>query len=324
MKRCRHCNVIKPYSEFFHDKGKKDGHGSWCKKCLKEGKHHWNTGSSFTDEQCKTMVDAYMCGMSLKEAASLCGTTRQLLAAVMKRDGVPEKEHACRTYGVDDHFFDVIDTEEKAYWLGFLSADGYVRGNQVAIHLAEIDRAHIEKFRSAIGAENPIMFKENGGVNKSVAINICSDEMAFALKSHGVVEGKTYTLKPATTVPEHLLRHYWRGCVDGDGCIYIGVDNRRGTKCPSITINFVGTEWITEGLGKFVSSHIKTCASSHRVKDSSLFQIGYCGRSTPKKVIGLLYSGASVYLDRKMAMAKRAMNIPNGIMGRKKYSKAVL
>lgn len=47
----------------------------------------------------------------------------------------------------DEHVFDVIDTEEKAYWLGFLTADGYIysRDNTFGISLASIDKHHVEK-----------------------------------------------------------------------------------------------------------------------------------------------------------------------------------
>ena len=31
-----------------------------------------------------------------------------------------------KKYNFDEHYFDVIDCQEKAYWLGFICADGYI------------------------------------------------------------------------------------------------------------------------------------------------------------------------------------------------------
>ena len=50
----------------------------------------------------------------------------------------------------DEHSFDVIDTEEKAYWLGFLYADGNVSNtkNEVGITLQSSDIKHLYKFKT--------------------------------------------------------------------------------------------------------------------------------------------------------------------------------
>lgn len=42
-------------------------------------------------------------------------------------------------------YFENIDTEEKAYWLGFLYADGYVNANEdkIELCLAEKDFHHL-------------------------------------------------------------------------------------------------------------------------------------------------------------------------------------
>ena len=54
--------------------------------------------------------------------------------------------------------FEKIDTEEKAYWLGFLYADGSVgsKDDRIELGLAEKDFHHIEKFRDFIGINNKI------------------------------------------------------------------------------------------------------------------------------------------------------------------------
>ena len=57
--------------------------------------------------------------------------------------------------------FEIIDTEEKAYWLGFLYADGSVSStdNRIELGLAEKDLNHIEKFKEFIGVPNKISYR---------------------------------------------------------------------------------------------------------------------------------------------------------------------
>jgi DNA-binding transcriptional regulator WhiA len=45
-------------------------------------------------------------------------------------------------------FFDIIDTQEKAYWLGFFYADGslWKNGKQLSILLSQNDIEHLQKF----------------------------------------------------------------------------------------------------------------------------------------------------------------------------------
>ena len=50
---------------------------------------------------------------------------------------------------IDDSVFDKIDTEEKAYWLGFLYADGSISSSsyQIELSLSSVDVNHIKKFK---------------------------------------------------------------------------------------------------------------------------------------------------------------------------------
>ncbi len=67
-----------------------------------------------------------------------------------------------RKYKLNESFFEIIDSEEKAYWLGFLMADGSVRAGQsqdgtghwnIRLSLATADKERIERFIEAIGGQ---------------------------------------------------------------------------------------------------------------------------------------------------------------------------
>lgn len=62
---------------------------------------------------------------------------------------------------VDRHYFDTIDNENKAYWLGFIYADGWVSSNgrsyEVGIELGAKDIIHLEKFKKCINSRSNII-----------------------------------------------------------------------------------------------------------------------------------------------------------------------
>jgi len=60
------------------------------------------------------------------------------------------RSKSTRQYTFNEYIFENIDTEEKAYWLGFLMADGYNHESKtcVTLRLQEEDKEILEKFKS--------------------------------------------------------------------------------------------------------------------------------------------------------------------------------
>lgn len=66
-----------------------------------------------------------------------------------------------KKYQVNENYFEKIDSEEKAYWLGFLYADGNVRMHKnksgiLKLKLKQSDKKHIEKFSKCLNSNYPI------------------------------------------------------------------------------------------------------------------------------------------------------------------------
>lgn len=59
------------------------------------------------------------------------------------------------------HIFDIIDSQEKAYWLGFIIADGYLNVDRrmLRIKLGDKDKNHLEKFIKFLGGNIEDMLK---------------------------------------------------------------------------------------------------------------------------------------------------------------------
>lgn len=239
----------------------------------------------------ETMIEAYKSGATAKVAASTFGYSPNACYFALKQAGVPRRSRseASRIYAVNEEFFDCIDSESKAYWLGFLSADGTVGDCFVRLALSSRDREHVRKFVVALESEHPVVIRGDRCLT-----HIGSKKLAESLIRLGVVPRKSLILKPCDTIPEFLLSHYWRGAFDGDG----GIWPSRIRGYLNFNLSFVGTEEMVRGFASLVSAHVRT-ATRPRPHSANVWAVRYSGIALPQKVAFLLYSGATVYLERK-------------------------
>ena len=199
-------------------------------------------------------------------------------------------------YSVADHIFDNIDTEEKAYWLGFLYADGYVASERPTIELSlqESDYKTVEKFRIFVGLEEKPISKKvkhmETGDKVSYRFSFNSQSTKEALIKLGCFENKSTILKFPTNeqVPEDLLYHFIRGYMDGDGCIYVAPNK--------IAVEFVGTEDFLTKLKEFVNlGHGKVYDVSNKSNAKRTMYTGVYALEFLKRI----YCNATIYLERK-------------------------
>ena len=188
--------------------------------------------------------------------------------------------------------FEKIDTEEKAYWLGFLCADGSVSSaeDRIELSLAEQDFHHIEKFKNFIGINNKISYREK---TKSYRYSFRSGKCKQDLINKGCVPKKSLILKYPTyeQVPKYLMRHFIRGYFDGDGwftntesCFQIGIIG---------TANFIkGFLDNIEDINK--TNKIFIC---HREDGAKRYVFG--AYQDVYNFLNFIYKDATVYLDRK-------------------------
>lgn len=99
----------------------------------------------------------YLSGLSLAKIAKSHKIDRHKLSDLLKKDGINIQVNN-KIYFYNDQFFKRIDTEEKAYWLGFLYADGYIANSGkrhiVELCLCEQDLTHVQKFQNLMCLKN--------------------------------------------------------------------------------------------------------------------------------------------------------------------------
>ena len=274
----------------------------------------------YTEEERESIQELYKQGHGSPYIAKIIGIKTSTMASYISRHyGLRHASEANKRYTCDDSFFHNIDTEEKAYWLGFFFADGFVstsswngkkQSHYVGLTLAETDRAHIEKFRKAIKSSCPIRTYMPSGdstnytKNSYSRLQFTSNQMYEDLVSHGVVEHKTNILKPPVGVPDVLYQHFIRGYFDGDGCLSKSTRSRlkkNGTPYIEYSIKILGTKDFLDCIKNFVeNNHVAKIRKYYKRKvGQTVSSLEISGSKQTRKFLDLLYQNASVYLNRK-------------------------
>lgn len=140
-----------------------------------------------------------------------------------------------RMYSCDYHYFDKIDTPDKAYWLGFLMADGCVMHQRRLRHLktmdswqdryitklsvSQADEEHLAKFLQCISSTHPIrVYKTSLSATPYCRVMIEDQHLFGALVSHGVIPNKSLCVC-YPSIDEQFDAAFIRGYFDGNGCI---------------------------------------------------------------------------------------------------------
>jgi hypothetical protein len=208
-----------------------------------------------------------------------------------------------RKYTLNENFFENIDSEEKAYWLGFISADGCVdrAGLHLIIALGRKDRDHLEKFISAINWNGPIVDRIGSKKTLESWVTVCSARLIDDLNALGVTAAKSQTLIPWAGSPD-LMSHYWRGMIDGDGSVQMPYKTYNWWQ-----VNLTGSEKTIE---KFQGWAKEACGTTAKINNrGSYWNMNIAGTRMCKKLIEKLYGDANVALARKLQLANQLIGV---------------
>jgi DNA-binding transcriptional regulator WhiA len=166
----------------------------------------------YSEETIQKIIELHNSGKGVTEIGRILNLDRAAVSRNLKKLGY----NTSRNTLIKD-IFHVIDTEDKAYWLGFLYADGYIsKYNQIEVSLSLEDIDHLKKLKKFVNTNTNIITDKY-----RCRLLFCSKEMVSDLAILGCVNNKSLILTFPTEeqVPQNLLNHFLRGYVDGDGCL---------------------------------------------------------------------------------------------------------
>lgn len=245
------------------------------------------------NNQEKQILDLYFKYKSMTKVSNILGICRKRsVKPVLEKYNIPIINHQNKPK-FDVHFFDNIDTEDKAYWLGFLYADGNVSSsdNTVSVGLQINDFSHLEKLKAAIQSNLQVKRDFSRG---RCRFRFANSHTKKALIAHGLIPRKSYTLKFPEKIPFILIRHFIRGYFDGDGCV--GVYDR-ADKPTIVRTSCIGTSNMLEHIldHAMIKSNL---AKANKNGDDAILQFQLSGYKS-YQFLTYLYQDSNVFLDRK-------------------------
>jgi DNA-binding CsgD family transcriptional regulator len=234
------------------------------------------------------VVQMYASGESHKRLAAAFGVAPSVILRILESNGV-EKRKSAVAADVDETFFKKIDSEAKAYWLGFMFADGNVSKELLdfGFSVKSIDSLHADKFKADL--------KWGGRVRH------CADSAQVFIRNHntcvdlvdkGCLPRKSHILAAPEGVQESSCKDFIRGVVDGDG--YIGSYPKYSA------LEIAGTKALLDWIDERLPVQSVYGATPHK----SIYRIRYSGPAA-RTNIKWLYLGSTVSLDRKQERAEK-------------------
>ena len=231
------------------------------------------------------MIDKYieLCKeeKTINEIAEALGVTRRTITNYKKVTNIHPKSDK-RKPKLDSMYFNEIDTEEKAYILGFIFADGYIESNErtLTININKRDIDLLEKVKKELKCENEI---RNSSTKDCLRLHLSSIELVNDVSRFGIVRNKTFSLK-FPKLRDELYRHFLRGYFDGDGSI-------GKHQCTLV----VGSSDFLNELTSFIKNEFNQ--EVYTQKMGNYFRMVFNRKN--HEIIKWMYKDSNIYLERK-------------------------
>lgn len=204
-------------------------------------------------------------------------------------------------YRINENYFDSIDTEQKAYWLGFLYADGYNNEDhrEITVRLHIKDESHLLKLRDELFPDHdkPLYYPPNKTACELAVYNV---HMCEALRLNGCMQAKSFKVRfPFEIITKDLYSHFIRGVFDGDGCISTSVLNTGEHKT---VFSIIGYNLFMQEINHILSESCDLNENKligYKGKDERIATVAFSGCRQCIKIRNYLYNNAHIYLERK-------------------------
>lgn len=254
------------------------------------------------------IIKLYNEGKSLSFIANKYDTYGGKIKSILIKNGIKIRTRAEQNriinqekgLKVNHHYFDNIDSNEKAWLLGFLAADGNVskNRNRIKIGLSSVDRPILEKIKIMIESERDILDYETNDGFKVSELSWSSKNHKKQLAKYGIVPNKTYKKMELPIFDFSKQLSFILGYFDGNGCFK---DN--GTTCCLEICSYR-----PELLKDFARILSFLCSNNKEVyKDKSrknYYTLTYSTKDA-KKILDEMYSLNDIFLLRKYYKYKK-------------------
>lgn len=251
-------------------------------------------------------------GKNIREISKIIEIPEKRLAEMLNYYSIIIKKQFI--YNVNDDFFDNIDSEIKAYLLGYIVADGWIaienknngsKSYRIGVSVSIDDLEVVQFIKTNICPNNKILNQNNqSGVKfrkPQIVLKFSSKYMVnILIEKYSIIPNKTYNKEFKFPEITNFKRDFIRGFFDGDGSV-------RNTQ-----VSFVSTSLdFLQSIVNEIRNNVK--GISYIIYEEKGKTIDYyrliinCGYGLKLKVYNYLYKDSTYFLSRK----KEKFNIDN-------------
>lgn len=261
----------------------------------------------FSQKDSQKIIDLYLNNNSLKAIGEIFHCDRNVIKRVLEENNIQLRQRTSK-YAANYDIFETIDSKEKAYWLGFLAADGcnYQRqyNASILINIHQRDIKQLEKFKKFCNTDAKIVsyITSTGFSNNTPMCKIVlnSKKMSNDLIDKGIIPRKSLVLEPPKIDAQYYLP-FILGYFDGDGSI------TKSSQYNNYSFSIQGTKeillWICQVL------NIDLPLEQRRETNKNEYYIRCGGTNKPYQILKQLYDSCEYHLDRKYQIYKELQTV---------------
>lgn len=198
----------------------------------------------------------------------------------------------------DISYFEQIDNPHKAYLLGFITADGAVVNNILSIEVHDDDIEVLKYAQQQINPQSTIT-KCKGRLTSKISFG--AKKIGEDLAKYGIVQNKSKIIKnvPLNFIPQKYLKYYFRGLIDGDGCV---LENGR------LSI-YSGSKEYIEDVQRILIKELNLSQTS--IYHGTTYFCSWSSKEDRKKLFNYLYDNLNecFYYERKYSRLFKSLYI---------------
>lgn len=265
-----------------------------------------------SEQKKQIIINSYNNGKSINSIEMIEKVSRPTIRKILRKANVRKvyKKDIDKSHTINSNYFENIDSEEKAYFLGLLYADGNIylgskkrKHYSLSINLIEEDKYMLERFRDIIAPNHKLYIVDKSKQNKNWKLQykflIDNKKITEDLTKLGCTPKKSLTLTFPKNISQHLLQHFIRGYFDGDGGICKYNINRFTKNYILFNANFVSTKMFIIDLQYIIQSVLNNSCSIYIRKNGITAGITIGGNQQVYSLLSWLYKDATIYIKRK-------------------------
>lgn len=264
----------------------------WIKEKNIEVRNGGSYNKKYDEEFVKYIWELYESGLNTTEITNKLGLKRGIVSYLLRENSYKMNHRGPKSMIGREDYFDRIDSFDKAYYLGWIMADGNVSITNgqysLKIHIAIKDKELIDNFLSTIQSTNKT--KVRNGKNTSYYVSLTSRHMCESLMNYGIIPHKTGLEVFPKDITKEYYRDFIRGVFDGDGITDIS-KKRSG---------FVGSYNLVNSILSILN--YKEIRIFKTKSENIFYFLG--GKKFSKFLFQYMYEDRELYLTRKFERMK--------------------